>query len=299
MSTWVYLPLVLTAVFGVAAPAAAKSLPPSAGGMLAAAGSAASLALLAFVLIAQTPVLAAKAGWSEGVLRGHDPVAPPIAILAAVTLVVLAGRFLRTAAHRLVAVHAAARLAAALPAIGGELAVIDIPDREAFAVPGRPGRIVLTTGLLRSLDAAQRRALLAHERAHLRHRHHIHHTAAHLAAAANPLLARIPAIVELSCERWADEDAALLSRRDTVADALTRAAIRTTHTAPAVVLAAAASDVLVRVAALHAPQARLSRWRVGLMLGLLAASTVAVAVAMRDTERLFELARHAYRAGQR
>lgn len=306
MSLWVYLPLLLVALFGVAAPAVARAMPPavatwllSGGGLLAATGSAVSLALLAFVLLAQTPDLAARAGWSQQVLRTHDPVATPIAVLAAIAVVVLAARVLRAAAGRLFAVRAAHSLAAALPATGGELAVIDAPDCQAFAVPGRRGRIVVTTGLLRSLDAGQRRALLAHERAHLRHHHHLHQAIAQLAAAANPLLARVPAAVELSCERWADEEAAHLCARSTVADALTRAATTTTRVTPAVVLAAAVTDVVLRVAALREPAPRLSRWRVGLMLALLAASAAAVAVAMRDTERLFELAQHAYRAGHR
>jgi len=37
-------------------------------------------------------------------------------------------------------------------------------------------------------------------------------------------------------------------------------------------------------------------WRLALPLGLLAASTIAVAVAMHDTESLFELAHTTYRA---
>ena len=69
--------------------------------------------------------------------------------------------------------------------------------------------------MLRSLDGAQRRALLAHERSHPRHRHHLHHTACQFAAAVNPLLRRLPAAVELATERWADEDAAAASSRDT------------------------------------------------------------------------------------
>lgn len=36
-------------------------------------------------------------------------------------------------------------------------------------------------------------------------------------------------------------------------------------------------------------------WRLTLLTGLLAAATIAVAVAMHDTERLFELAQNAYR----
>ena len=95
--------------------------------------------------------------------------------------------------------------------------MLDDPAPRAFAVPGRPGRIAMSTGLLRVLRRDQRRAVLAHERSHLRHRHHLHQTAAVLAAAANPLLYRLPAAVALSVERWADEDAAATCDRRSVA----------------------------------------------------------------------------------
>jgi Zn-dependent protease with chaperone function len=302
----VYLPLLFSAVFGLAAPVLAGRLPPhvatwllSVGGLVSAAASSASLALLAFLFLAQNPVLMARGHWSEDFLRGHAEYAVPVGALATAVVGVFAARFVRAAARRLTAVRDAYRLAAALPASGGELAVLDATDRQAFAVPGRPGRIVVTTGLLRSLDAGQRRALLAHERAHLARRHHLHQSVVALAASVNPLLGRMPAALELSCERWADEQAAHVCRRSTVADALTRAATGTGMAAPAVVLAAAAGDVATRVVALHAPAPKLVVWRVALLSVLLAATTIAVAFALHDTERLFELAQSAYRTGQR
>ena len=119
----------------------------------------------------------------------------------------------------------------------------------------------------------------------------------HLAAAVSPLLYRLPVALALSSERWADEDAAGVCRRDTVADALTRAAIGARLAGPAAVLAVAVTDVADRVRALRGPAPRLAVWRVALLLGLLAATAVAVAEAMYDTERLFELAQSAYRNG--
>lgn len=303
MSLSVYLPLLLSAAFGLVAPGVARSLPPgvgtwllSGGGLLVAAGSSASLALLAFQVIARTPVVAAHSGWSDVVLRHDVPVATPVGLLAAGAVLLLAARFLHAAARRLTALRDAYRLADALPQTGSDLSVLDTAEVQAFAVPGRPGRIVVSRGLLQSLDAAQRRALLAHERAHLNHRHHVHHSVAHLAAAVNPLLARLPAAVELSCERWADEDAASVCRRDTVAATLTRAATGTNLAAPVVVLAAAVSAVTNRVDALRAPAPRVAVWRVALLIGLLVTTAAAVAEAMHDTERLFELAQVAYRS---
>ncbi|NED76366.1 M48 family metalloprotease, partial [Streptomyces sp. SID9944] len=66
--------------------------------------------------------------------------------------------------------------------------VVVLPDDTpyAYALPGGsgdpggsggsggPGRIVVTTALLTGLRPAERRALFAHERAHLAARHHRH-----------------------------------------------------------------------------------------------------------------------------
>ncbi|CAN5597302.1 M56 family metallopeptidase [soil metagenome] len=301
-----YLPLLLSAVFGVTAPLLAHRLPPqiatwmlSIGGLFAAAGSSVTLGLLAFDALAQDPRLAARFGWSEGVLRAHHPVDVEAGAVAAAAVALFAVRFLIVGARRAGSVRQAHRLAAALSAGGGELSVIPSADRRAFAVPGRPGRIAVTTGMLRSLDGSQRRALLAHERSHLLHHHHLHHTAVHLAASVNPLLRALPSASALATERWADEDAASVARRDTVAEALTRAATGGHPAVGGVVLAAAAADVADRVDALRAPPPRLALWRIGVSAMLLLAIAAAVAVAMHDTERLFELAQDAYRAGHR
>lgn len=308
MELSVYLPLVLSGLFGLTAPLLARRLPPavstwllSVGGLLAAAGTAASLALLGFTLVAQYAPLAARGGWSQATLRGADPVSPWVAGVALLLLALSALRCLVASLRRLVALRDAYRLAASLPG-SGELAVIQGAQMEAYAVPGRPGRIVLSSGILRGLDGGERRALLAHERAHLVHRHHMHLSMAHLAAAANPFLWTLRAGVSLSTERWADESAASTCCRETVATALSHAATgarpRALATMPAAVLAAATTEVLERVQALCAPAPRLTLWRVTLLVALLVATTAAVLDAAHDTERLFELAQFAYRNGQ-
>ncbi|BAC67833.1 putative membrane protein [Streptomyces avermitilis MA-4680 = NBRC 14893] len=48
----------------------------------------------------------------------------------------------------------------------GDLCVVDSPHPDAYALPGRPHRIVVTTAMLRSLKPDERDALFAHERAH-------------------------------------------------------------------------------------------------------------------------------------
>ncbi|MDX6211908.1 MAG: hypothetical protein QOF82_995 [Frankiales bacterium] len=302
----VYLPVVFSALFGLAAPVLSRRLPPaaatwllSAGGLLAAAATAVALALLGFTLVAEAPVFAAPGHWADSTLQARNPVAAPVAAVALAVLGLLAVRSGRTLLRRFAAVRAAHRLAAALRGDDAELVVLDSPDTTAYAVPGRPGRIVVSRGLLRRLDAGERRALLAHERAHLTRHHHLHQSAALLAAAANPLLWRLPAQVAATCERWADEDAAATARRDVVAAALTRAGTGGRLPAgPAVVLAGVV-DVADRIVALAAPAPRLSVWRTALLVGLVGAATTAVAIAAHDTERLFELARAAYRTGLR
>ena len=304
----VYLPFLFSGLFGASAPMLARRLPPAVatwllgvGGLLAAAASATALALLGFTLVGQSPLLADQGRWSDAALRHTDPVATPVAVLALLVLALLSVRVLRAGTRRLLALRDAFRLAATLTTAGGELAVLDHPDRLAYAVPGRPGRIVVSRGLLRSLDGAQRRAVLAHERAHLAHRHHLHHAVAHLAAAANPLLGRLPAAVALSTERWADEAAATTCRRDTVADALAHAAVPGSGMlrVPATVLAATATQLATRIQALRDPAPRLRLWRVALLTGLLLATTATVIEAAHDTERLFEHAQSAYQTTQR
>jgi Zn-dependent protease with chaperone function len=299
----VCLPFVASAVFGVAAPRVARALPPglatwlmSAGAFLSAAATSVALGLLALPLVGQLPVLSAAGGWSGPVLRQHA-VAPPVSGAAVVLVVVLAAAGVRALAVRGAALRSAFRLARTLPSTG-ELAVLDDGSRAAFALPTWPGRIVVTSGMLRELDAAQRRALLAHERSHLRHRHHLHQAATALAAAVNPLLWRLPAAVRLSCERWADEDAAAACHRETAAAALVRAAVGGAPSLPGV-LAAAASDVAVRVAALRSPALPARRWRVAALVAVVAAAIAAVLDAAHDTEQVIDLAQAAYRSAGR
>lgn len=56
---------------------------------------------------------------------------------------------------------------------GFDVSLVDSERRFAFTLPGRHGGIVLSTGTLRSLDRDELAAVLAHEHAHLRQRHHL------------------------------------------------------------------------------------------------------------------------------
>ena len=88
------------------------------------------------------------------------------------------------------------------------LEVVASDDPIAFAVPGRPGGVVIGSALLGHLDPDERSAVLAHENAHLRLHHHRYVHTVELCAAAFPFLVPLARQVRFATERWADESAA-------------------------------------------------------------------------------------------
>ncbi|WP_112470388.1 M56 family metallopeptidase, partial [Streptomyces triticisoli] len=193
--------------------------------------------------------------WAEPEVRAavrYDGAAGGAAIPAFGLVAVACGRTLWR--HRRVTRRARRALAGLRDA-----PVAVLPDATPYAyalpgTPGTPGRIVVTTALLDGLTPAERRALFAHERAHLAARHHRHLLAVHLAARANPFLRPLRSAVVYTAERWADEDAArAVGDRRVVARAIGRAALLSSA-APTPTLAALATTGPVprRVAALLA-----------------------------------------------
>lgn len=136
----------------------------------------------------------------------------------------------------------------------GDLSVLDRPEADAYALPGNPGRIVVTSGMLRALDGPEREALLAHERAHLAGRHHYFLAAADLATRCHPALRGLCDAIGLAVERVADEAAATaVGDRHLTARAIGRAALagKTGRVArPAFAAGAAGGPVPQRVKAL-------------------------------------------------
>jgi Zn-dependent protease with chaperone function len=232
----VYVPLVISAVLGVLMPALVRALRPAtsarlllAAGVVAALTSAFTLGVLAFTLIGQIPLVADAGGWSARSLRAHDPVAAVTATVAGLALTGTAALLVRTCVRLTGALGRAGRACRGMSGEPGGLVVIDDPRPSAYAVPAgtlRIGRVVVSSGMLRALSAAERRALLAHEGAHLRHRHHLYRMAASAVASLNPLLTGLPAAIEYATERWADELAAdHVGDRRVVARAVARAAL--------------------------------------------------------------------------
>lgn len=134
---------------------------------------------------------------------------------------------------------------------GRGLLVLEDDVPVAYAAPGKPGCVVVSTGLLQRLDAGQRRILFAHERAHLAQCHHRYLLAGSLAQAMLPTLSRLCAQLELAAERCADEAAvaAVGGDRRAVATTIGHAALVTTAFA-STVPGFGGSTVIDRVGAL-------------------------------------------------
>jgi hypothetical protein len=261
MGVFVFLPLVLPLTAWPVARLAEQHLHPRAATRLL-TGVAAVMALcstvcLALVMVvgtAQLPGNPLPDGWSDPEVRAavpYDEVAGKAAIPALCAVVAACARALWR--HRRVR-RRAHRALAGLP--GTSVAVLPDTVPYAYALPGgRHGRVVVTTGLLERLEPAERRALFAHERAHLAARHHRFLLTVRLAALANPFLGPLRTAVSYTAERWADEDAAgAVGSRRTVATAIGKAALVARGT-PVATLAglAAPGPVPRRVAALLGP----------------------------------------------
>jgi Zn-dependent protease with chaperone function len=192
-------------------------------GVVCAATSAWALALAAATLLDRLPFVIDQSQHVRVPLP--DPIPEPVAVLA---LGVLAAGLYRLGSVLLTYLSARRRLTRmrAGRECAGDLLIARSPAAHAFVIPGRPGRILVTTGMLAALDAQERRVLIAHERAHLRHRHHRLQTLIDLAAAVNPLLIHAKGLVAFLLERWADEEAAAdIGSRELAARSLARAAL--------------------------------------------------------------------------
>ncbi len=190
--------------------------------MLCASAATWGLVLLAATLLGDTSLVADEA--SERGVQLQDPVPELIGVAAAVLLIFGVVRVVRVLRARRSTMR---ELRAVCSSCGhGELAVVALDAPHAFAVPGRPGRILITRGLLSALDGNERRVVLAHERAHLQGRHHWLRAATEICAAVNPLLIPVREAVAFLVERCADEHAAMVTgSRALVARALTKAAL--------------------------------------------------------------------------
>ena len=226
----VYAAVFLAGVLALGSPwLAARQSPHVAVRLLAGSGIAAAAAtwwglmLLVGTLLAGEPRVGARTGWTPRTWSALDPVPHIFAVVAAAGLLAVT---LRVAAELRRQITTRRAAADECRHATSELVVHDCDDVYAYAVPGRDPHIVASSAMLRLLNTRQRRALLAHERSHLRHRHDLYLFAGRLSAALNPLLTRHRDDIAYLCERWADEDAAEhLGDRTLVAGSLACASV--------------------------------------------------------------------------
>jgi Zn-dependent protease with chaperone function len=283
----------------VSPPLAAVTLAVSAS--LAATAWAWNLALLAGTLIGRVGYVADVGHWSRQTLAVHDPVPVANAAIAGLFVAIAAGALawsVHKVGQELWQIWAAAR-ACPVPTDGG-VVVVDDPAPRALAVPGLRGRVVITTAMVRALDAEERRVLFAHERTHLRCQHGLFRLAVRLSAAVLPLLRPLVRDCDYQLERWADESAAsAVGDRGLAAQALARAALAGRHprrTAPGAAMGFAEYNVTSRVQALLAEPPRSNLRRLALPLVLLATTATLSIEAGKDLEALFELAKRVWAA---
>ncbi|MFB9739417.1 M56 family metallopeptidase [Streptomyces sp. NPDC057386] len=323
MGVFVFLPLVLPLTAWPVARLAEQHLHPrtatrlltGVAGVMALC-STVCLALVMVVGTAQLPGNPLPDGWSDPEVRAavpYDEVVGKAAIPALVAVAVACARVLwrhgrvRRQAHR------------ALAGLRGRSSVAVLPDEApyAYALPGggrggtrggrrggsggsAGGRVVVTTGLLDHLESGERRALFAHERAHLAARHHRHLLVVRLSATANPFLRPLSTAVQYTTERWADEEAArVVGDRRTVARAIGRAALIARATPwPTAAGFAARGPVPRRVEALLAPAPTARSWpslftAVGLAAWTAAAGTAVSAMSSANSAVTMVLILHA------
>ncbi|MFG5718106.1 M56 family metallopeptidase [Streptomyces murinus] len=286
----VYSPLALSLLLAAAGPLTGRYVAPAAAARVLAAAAVLTagattwtLMLLGATLLGDVPAVVRGAGQGGA---AADPVPVVIGLAACLALVVVGVRLHRAVRAERRTRRALRRLCAGQPA-DTELIVAASAVPRACAVPGRPGRILVTSAMLGALGPAERRALLAHERAHLAHRHDVLVTAATLAAAADPLLCPVRSTVVYLVERWADERAAAaVGDRRTTAHALARAALTAQRGGGVCALHFADRAVTRRIAALQAaPQPSLG----SAALAVLALSTLPPLLAADATGDLFRL----------
>lgn len=274
----------------LAASSVQRRLTPAAGAVLltgasltAAAAVWLSLGTVALAYVAQVPSVAAFFGWCRSMLGVDDHVPSAIGIGAVAAFAIATWRGVRYVRR------STWRCDRGAPSV----IVVESAVIEAVAVPGRPSQILVSTAMLEVLDEAEREAMMAHERAHIEHRHHRFLVLAGAAAAAVPLVAPIAKRVRFCTERWADEAAAEhTGDRAVVARAITRAALAGARPAPSGSLALMGVGVAGRVAALLGPRSSSSLTAIVLFSAGVTGLVASVGASTLQLHHLLSFLRH-------
>ena len=161
-----------------------------------------------------------------------------------------------------------------------DLRVLDVDEPIAYCLPGLRQRVVLSQGTLQNLDHAEVKAILTHERSHLRARHDLVLEAFTAVNHAFPRFVRSKSAlgsVQLLVELLADDSAVRATGPTPLARALVACA---GSTAPRGAMAAGGPSTLIRVQRLSADDAdpRIAVFAYLGAVAILVVPTVAVAV---------------------
>ena len=286
------LPALAALVVGTVAAPPHRRLHPSIGAralalvaVSVAIGTFAAVATLAVGFLSSVPWLSEHLTWCTRFTRTHDDIPAVVGLPSVVVVAAMTGALVRAAGR--------ARRSRAQQRSTGELLVVDDGRPDAYAVPGRPGHIVVTAGMLRLLEPVEREVLLAHERSHLRHGHHRYLAVAALATAIAPVLGFITRRLRLAVERWADEDAAAaVGDRELVARTIIRAALATRDLDERPSLARGRVGVPARVEALLNPAPAPPFGPPSLAVGAGVAGLAIVAGSVLQVHHMFAFAAH-------
>ena len=247
MTVWFFLPLLVAIAAALGSRLVQSRLDPVIGTWLLtglAAGSAVTVfgavALVSLTYVAGVAWIADRVGWCRTLAAAnHAPntVVGLVSLTLTVCAVVRGWRVL----HRH---HQIARGPAT-----EEVVIVESADVVAYAVPGRPGHVVVSTAMLKALSSDEQSVMFAHESAHLAYRHHRFVLVGSVAAAVLPVLRPLARQIVFSTERWADEVAAAhVGDRVLAAQAIATAAFAASS--PAFALGLADLGVVGRVDAL-------------------------------------------------
>jgi hypothetical protein len=234
-------------------------------GILGVAGMVIAMSWSA-TFITHRPAVLDVAGWCRHMVGSHDMV-PGWLGAAATAFVIVAGfRVVRT----IRAWHTFRRVD------GLPVEVVDSGQHFAYTLPGPGQQVVVSAALLRALEPEQIDVVLAHERAHGRHRHDRYVLAGNVAVAVAPWLRPLQHRLEFALERWADDAAAADTggNRGLVAETLARVALAQ---APASALAFSSLGVVGRIEALSRPPvvARMSVRVMAMVIGMIIVAAAA------------------------
>lgn len=196
--------------------------------------------------ISEVPFVADAIGWCRALSWG-DHGAPPIlgaaAVLSLGFVSIRVGRYARKVFQN----------RRDLGAVDG-IEILASNEPIAFAVPGRRGGVVISDSLLSLLRRDEQRVVVAHENAHLRHRHHLYIHLVGACAAGLPFLQPFSNRVNYLTERWADEVAAeRIGSREFVADTIARVALLPSSQVRSAALSIGGGNVVHRFEALVSP----------------------------------------------